>query len=226
MVLPFMQCKPIAKTFVDLLPGTCIDKRPSLRYARFQAIWAAVMDISLALLPWKILWGLQMRMTEKIEVCVAMSLGILYIDLLAEQDLSYDAYNSIIWSAADTSMTIVATSMPVLRVVVTKAVNSAIDTYQNSSSRSRNRSRMDNSIAKSTGVDISLRQSSKKTTDTLQSSNQEFLDNRVGQNSKGYLELDEIDLVVDERTGRITVATADSVADTVERKKADWPLER
>jgi hypothetical protein len=116
--------------------------------------------------------------------------------------------------------------MPVLRVVVTKAVNSAIDTYQNSSSRSRNRSRMDNSIAKSTGADISLRQSSKKTTDTLQSSNQEFLDNRVGQNSKGYLELDEIDLVVDERTGRITVATADSVADTVERKKADWPLER
>ena len=37
MVLPFMQCKPIAKTFVDLLPGTCIDKQPSLRYARFQA---------------------------------------------------------------------------------------------------------------------------------------------------------------------------------------------
>ncbi|KAL1652597.1 hypothetical protein SLS61_004903 [Didymella pomorum] len=195
MVLPFMQCKPIAKTFVDLLPGTCIDKQPSLRYARFQAIWAAAMDISLALLPWKVLWGLQMRKTEKIGVCVAMSLGILagiasilrgrYVDLLAEQDLSF-----------------------------TKAVNSAIFTYQNSSSRSRNQSRMEKSTAKSTGAEISLRQSSKN------------LDNRVGQDSKGYLELDEMDLVVDERTGRITAATPDSVADVVERKKADWPLER
>lgn len=111
-------------------------------------------------------------------------------------------------------MTIVATSMPVLRVVVTKAVNSAIFTYQNSSSRSRNQSRMEKSTAKSTGAEISLRPSSKN------------LDNRVGQDSKGYLELDEMDLVVDERTGRITAATPDSVADVVERKKADWPLER
>lgn len=37
MILPFVQCKPIAKTFVDLLPGTCIDKGPALRYGRFQA---------------------------------------------------------------------------------------------------------------------------------------------------------------------------------------------
>ena len=35
------------------------------------------MDFSLALLPWKILWKLQMRTTEKIGVCFAMSLGIL-----------------------------------------------------------------------------------------------------------------------------------------------------
>jgi len=85
---------------------------------------------------------------------------------------------------------------------------------------------MERPTAKSTGADISLRQSNKKTTDTFRSSNQDFLDDRIGQDSKGYLELDEIDLVVDERTGRITVATPDSVADTVERKKAEWPLER
>ncbi|KAF3041283.1 hypothetical protein E8E12_002732 [Didymella heteroderae] len=202
----------------------------------FVQLWAAAMDISLALLPWRILWGLQMRLAEKIGVCVAMSLGILagsasiirgrYIDLLGEQDLSYDAYNSVIWSAADTAMTIVATSMPVLRVFVTKAVNSAIETYQNSSSRSRNKSRMENSTAKSTGADISLRQSSKKTTDTLQSKNQDFLEDRVGQDSKGYLELEEVDLVVDERTGRITAVTPDLAPDTVEHRKAEWPLEK
>lgn len=35
------------------------------------------MDISLALLPWKILWNLQMRTSEKIGVMLAMSLGLL-----------------------------------------------------------------------------------------------------------------------------------------------------
>jgi len=45
--------------------------------ANVDEVWAAAMDISLALLPWRILWGLQMRMTEKVGVCVAMSLGIL-----------------------------------------------------------------------------------------------------------------------------------------------------
>lgn len=34
------------------------------------------MDIILALLPWKILWGLQMRKKEKIGVAIAMSMGI------------------------------------------------------------------------------------------------------------------------------------------------------
>ena len=68
-ILPWVQCRPLAKTFVDIIPGTCIDKNPSVHYGRFQAgelllcwwchgcstdlspVWAAVMDISLALLP-------------------------------------------------------------------------------------------------------------------------------------------------------------------------------
>jgi hypothetical protein len=34
------------------------------------------MDITLALLPWKFLWGLQMKRKEKIGVGIAMSMGI------------------------------------------------------------------------------------------------------------------------------------------------------
>jgi hypothetical protein len=36
-VVPWIQCKPLAKTFLDILPGTCINKHPSLTYGRFQA---------------------------------------------------------------------------------------------------------------------------------------------------------------------------------------------
>jgi hypothetical protein len=36
-VLPWVLCKPITKTFVDIIPGTCINKYPSVQYGRFQA---------------------------------------------------------------------------------------------------------------------------------------------------------------------------------------------
>lgn len=36
-IMPWVQCKPVAKTFVDILPGMCINKGPTIRYARFQA---------------------------------------------------------------------------------------------------------------------------------------------------------------------------------------------
>ncbi|CAN9376520.1 unnamed protein product [Alternaria alternata] len=139
-VLPWILCKPLAKTFVDILPGTCITKEPSIIYGRFQAVWSALMDFSLALIPWKILLGLQMRSAEKIGAGIAMSLGLLagatailrarYVELLAHQDLSYDAYNSVIWSVAEASMTMVATSIPVLRVFVRRVTNSAMENFR------------------------------------------------------------------------------------------------
>jgi len=38
------------------------------------------MDISLALLPWKLIWRLQMKRQEKIGVAFAMSCGVLYVN--------------------------------------------------------------------------------------------------------------------------------------------------
>lgn len=36
-VLPWVQCRPLVKTFVDIYPGECIDKSHSIRYGEFQA---------------------------------------------------------------------------------------------------------------------------------------------------------------------------------------------
>lgn len=38
--------------------------------------YSAAMDFTLALLPWKIIWALQMKRVEKIGVAVAMSMGV------------------------------------------------------------------------------------------------------------------------------------------------------
>lgn len=49
---------------------------------RFIIVYSAVMDITLAFLPWKLVWALQMRKKEKFGVAVAMSCGVLYFALL------------------------------------------------------------------------------------------------------------------------------------------------
>lgn len=36
-IIPWVQCKPLAKTFVDFIPGECVNKQPSVVYGRFQA---------------------------------------------------------------------------------------------------------------------------------------------------------------------------------------------
>lgn len=99
-------------------------------------VWAALMDISLALLPWKILWSVQLRTPEKIGVLCAMSLGLLagataiirclYVQQLTRQDISYDAKDSIIWSATESAATIVAACIPILRKLLKDKVSSAV----------------------------------------------------------------------------------------------------
>ncbi|KAI1525691.1 hypothetical protein PtrSN002B_011728, partial [Pyrenophora tritici-repentis] len=46
-IIPWVLCKPITKTFVDILPGECVDKHPSVIYGRFQAGSYAKLPISL-----------------------------------------------------------------------------------------------------------------------------------------------------------------------------------
>ncbi|KAI4643034.1 hypothetical protein J4E93_007103 [Alternaria ventricosa] len=204
------------------------------------------MDISLALLPWKVLWNLQMRTAEKIGVGLAMSLGILagvtsilrarYVEQLQTQDLSYQAYKSVIWSTADTAMTVVATSIPVLRVFFKQAVNTAISHYHNSTNRSgKSKSTGTGSTPSnpsnnaSTLANHSARRLNKNTSRTLGNTSTDSLfkdDDDLERGPKeGYIELD--DLIVDEKTGRVSAATPESLPESMSRAHLhgdNWPL--
>lgn len=76
-VIPWVQCIPFEKGFDNRIPGRCMDKSIPIGYGMFAATWAAIMDFALALMPWVLLWNVQMRMKEKIGVAIAMSLGLL-----------------------------------------------------------------------------------------------------------------------------------------------------
>lgn len=75
--ITWIQCTPTAKAWNPTLEGTCWDATITVNYGIFNAAWCALADFALALIPWTLILGLQMRTREKIGVGIAMSMGIL-----------------------------------------------------------------------------------------------------------------------------------------------------
>jgi len=73
----WISCRPAAKAWNNSIEGTCWDPSRTVNYGIFNAAWCAAADFALALLPWYLIWGLQLRLREKIGVGIAMSMGVL-----------------------------------------------------------------------------------------------------------------------------------------------------
>jgi hypothetical protein len=118
-------------------------------------------------------------------------------------------------------MTIVATSIPVLRVVFKQVVNSAMEGYNSSGPSRASKPRTNPPTTTSwRGRRGSTQQSSKKTVDISISG--DSLKDVFGKSSQNYVELD--DLVVDHETGRVTASTPDSLPGVPERHEPNWPV--
>ncbi len=76
-IFTWTQCTPVAKTWNKMLPGTCWNQNVVNGYNVFTSIYSGVCDITLALLPWHLIWNLQMKKKEKLGVGFAMSMGLL-----------------------------------------------------------------------------------------------------------------------------------------------------
>ena len=72
-----VQCRPIEKAWRPMVDGTCWDMRTLINYHIFSGVYSAVVDFSLALLPWPLVLGMSLRRSEKFGIAVAMSMGIL-----------------------------------------------------------------------------------------------------------------------------------------------------
>ncbi|KAL1608877.1 hypothetical protein SLS59_002068 [Nothophoma quercina] len=140
--ITWIQCTPTAKAWDPTIEGHCWDAVITVNYGVFNAAWCAAADFYLALVPWTLIWGLQMRTREKIGVGVAMSMGILagvcaivkgvYVIQLRQADFSYNGKDVTIWTAVETAVAIIGASIPVLRVFFREKVSS----YSNSRGRS------------------------------------------------------------------------------------------
>jgi hypothetical protein len=148
----WVNCTPVRKTWdLSVQDGSCWPGEVLLHYNMFSAAYSAFLDIVFAGLPWKFLWGLQMRRGEKLGVGLAMSLGVfagiagfvkaallprmLSTDFgesreasgpqicnsripRADRGKTADGVDLVIWGNAESCLSIVAASIPMLRVFV------------------------------------------------------------------------------------------------------------
>ncbi|KAK3312898.1 hypothetical protein B0H66DRAFT_382804 [Apodospora peruviana] len=128
VLLVWIRCQPVEKTWNKMMPGTCWDMHAINSYSIFVGCFSGFCDILLALLPWKLVWGLRMRKQEKLGVAIAMSMGVVAgstafvksekIMILGQTNFSYNGCELLVWAAAEIGTTIMAACIPVLRVFV------------------------------------------------------------------------------------------------------------
>ncbi|EEY16868.1 conserved hypothetical protein [Verticillium alfalfae VaMs.102] len=124
-----------------VLPGQCWDvKNPgiiNIVSSLGNVAYSALTDFVLAFLPWRVIWGLHMNRAEKISVSVAMSFGVIAgVTGIMKAVQSVTTMNPLdkkflhnillfwVFSLAEPSSTIIAASVPVLRVLIRDASRS------------------------------------------------------------------------------------------------------
>ncbi|KAH9907282.1 hypothetical protein F4778DRAFT_799605 [Xylariomycetidae sp. FL2044] len=126
IVINWAQCTPVEKNFNPFLPGQCWPPSLIIGYNIFTAAYSGIMDIVLAILPWKIIWNLDMNKKERFGAVCAMSMGI-FAGMTALVKIyaipgptNADVDNSIqlvVLAAAEIAITIMAASIPILRAL-------------------------------------------------------------------------------------------------------------
>ncbi|RGP65176.1 hypothetical protein FLONG3_9316 [Fusarium longipes] len=122
-VVVVVQCDPVKSTWDKRINGTCwIDFS---KVGLTVGSWFVVADFCFAILPWFVIWELNMKRKEKITVACGLSLGIfagicgivrtVALDGLNASEYVYDTVDMLIWSATESTATIMCSSIPVLR---------------------------------------------------------------------------------------------------------------
>ncbi|KAH6645466.1 hypothetical protein BKA67DRAFT_664540 [Truncatella angustata] len=125
VILLFAQCENPKAVWDKSVESKCWPAGVYTQFALFVGGYSGAVDIVLALLPWTILWNLQMKKREKLGVALAMSLGIfagaaaivktVLLPNLDATDPSWDEVSLMLWAEAEGALTIIAASIPTLR---------------------------------------------------------------------------------------------------------------
>ncbi|KAH8172310.1 hypothetical protein LIA77_06565 [Sarocladium implicatum] len=126
-IFGFAKCTPLHRVWDKSVPGTCWDPSKLVKFQLFAAYYSAILDFLLAFLPWQIIMGVSMRRRERIGVAVAMSLGAIagitgivkavMVVHMTSPDITYDRVDLTIWTLTEPAASIMAISIPHLRML-------------------------------------------------------------------------------------------------------------
>ncbi|KAJ5665692.1 uncharacterized protein N7477_008140 [Penicillium maclennaniae] len=134
----FVQCKDPRHLWNPAIPSECWPDSVFTHFSLFVGAYSGAQDFVLALLPWTIVWKLQMRKKEKVGVAFAMSLGVFagaasivkttyLVALSAKADLTWELAPLLWWAAVEDGLAITAASIPALKPLLVKIFPSAVD---------------------------------------------------------------------------------------------------
>ncbi|KXH67760.1 hypothetical protein CSAL01_07836 [Colletotrichum salicis] len=126
-IFGFAKCTPLQRVWDSSVPGSCWDKKKLVKFQLFSAYYSAILDFVLAFLPWPILMGATMRRRERLGVAIAMSLGAIagicgivkavLVVHMTSPDITYERVDLTIWTLTEPAASIMAVSIPVLRML-------------------------------------------------------------------------------------------------------------
>ncbi|KAJ5339261.1 hypothetical protein N7541_011209 [Penicillium brevicompactum] len=127
----FLQCKDPRHLWNPMIPSECWPSDVFTNFSLFVGAYSGAQDFVLALLPWTIVWSLQMKKKEKLGVAFAMSLGIFagaasivkttyLVALSAKADFTWELAPLLIWAAVEDGLAITAASIPALKPLLVR----------------------------------------------------------------------------------------------------------
>jgi uncharacterized RDD family membrane protein YckC len=128
IVFSFVKCTPARKVWHSNLPGTCWNPLVATYYNVFAGAYSGLVDLILCVFAWTIIWKLSMRTREKIGVGIALTFGVFAAAAagakcfgmlgLSSQNRTLARVGIFIWSTVECAVTIMAASIPIMRILV------------------------------------------------------------------------------------------------------------
>ncbi|KAH7321329.1 hypothetical protein B0I35DRAFT_212144 [Stachybotrys elegans] len=141
IIFSFAKCNPARKVWQPTIPGTCWDPLVATYYNIFAGAFSGLVDLVLCVLAWVIIWKHPMRAREKFGVGIALTFGIFaaaaaaakcyHMLGLSSMNRTLARVGIFIWGTTECAVTIIAASIPIMRILVLRICRRAPSSQAN-----------------------------------------------------------------------------------------------
>ncbi|KAK0638990.1 hypothetical protein B0T16DRAFT_338091 [Cercophora newfieldiana] len=125
-LMQWIQCWPFAKLWNSKMEGSCWPSYIFQGYGAFASAFSGLADITLAILPWKIVWAVAINKKDKIGALLAMSMGVFagimpFLKIMTLHTIGNRNTTTVelfIYGTAEPAAAIMAASIPALRALI------------------------------------------------------------------------------------------------------------